>query len=324
MVAGVRLTQEDFTERIKELVGEDYTVKSEYKNTGTKVKMTHNTCGRDMDVTPRAFYKGSRCKYCVSGVSTKDTEWMKYKMYELVGDEYELKGEYTRSKDKTKVKHTECGYVWEVTPDNFIRRRSRCPKCSGNARTDTKGFKERLAKMFSGEYTTEDKYINARTKMSITHTECGNDWMIAPDTLLNNGVGCPTCKESRGERLIRTYLEEIGENYIRQKTFEGCVNKKELPFDFYLPKYNMCIEYDGIQHYEPVRFGGRDITKAKESYEKVKRNDKTKTRFCESKGIHLLRVPYYHTEIEVKDAIKTHITMRSNVESPTPKRRIMI
>ena len=24
-----------------------------------------------------------------------------------------------------------------------------------------------------------------------------------------------------------------------------------LPFDFYLPEYNICIEYDGIQHFIP-------------------------------------------------------------------------
>ena len=32
-----------------------------------------------------------------------------------------------------------------------------------------------------------------------------------------------------------------------------------MPFDFYLPKHNICIEYDGKQHFEPIDiFGGED------------------------------------------------------------------
>ena len=31
-----------------------------------------------------------------------------------------------------------------------------------------------------------------------------------------------------------------------------------MQLDFYLPEYNMCIEYDGIQHFESVTFFGGD------------------------------------------------------------------
>ena len=62
----------------------------------------------------------------------------------------------------------------------------------------------------------------------------------------------------------------------------------QLPFDFYLPKYNSCIEFDGIQHYEPVEhFGGQ------ESYDYTVKHDKIKNEYCKNNGILLLRIPYY-------------------------------
>lgn len=37
------------------------------------------------------------------------------------------------------------------------------------------------------------------------------------------------------------------------------MDKKPLPFDFYLPEYNLCIEFQGIQHFQPVPyFGGQE------------------------------------------------------------------
>jgi len=51
-----------------------------------------------------------------------------------------------------------------------------------------------------------------------------------------------------------SYLLDI--EYIKQKRFEKCRNKLPLPFDFYLPNENICIEYDGIQHFKPIDYFG--------------------------------------------------------------------
>ena len=41
-------------------------------------------------------------------------------------------------------------------------------------------------------------------------------------------------------------------NYIREKRFKDCKNIKPLPFDFYLPEKNICIEYDGEHHFKSI------------------------------------------------------------------------
>lgn len=67
-----------------------------------------------------------------------------------------------------------------------------------------------------------------------------------------------------------------------------------LPFDFYIPEKNMCIEFNGIQHYEPsIFFGGE------ESYKKRKNNDKIKQKFCKKNKI-ILKIINYKDNIEKK------------------------
>jgi very-short-patch-repair endonuclease len=59
---------------------------------------------------------------------------------------------------------------------------------------------------------------------------------------------CPICRESKGEKEISRYLEQLNIPFIRQKRFDSCRDKKPLPFDFFLPALNTLIEFDGIQH----------------------------------------------------------------------------
>lgn len=78
---------------------------------------------------------------------------------------------------------------------------------------------------------------------------------------------CPYCKISSGESEIKKVLDSKNIDYNREYKFSGCKGpKKSLPFDFYLPDYNMCIEYDGEQHFRLVhRFGGEDNFKKRQN-----------------------------------------------------------
>lgn len=102
-----------------------------------------------------------------------------------------------------------------------------------------------------------------------------------------NGAGCPICRESKGERNIREFLLENNIKFIRQHKFPNCRNMRPLPFDFYLPQNNICIEYHGIQHYEPVKyFGGNNRFINQEI------NDRIKLNYCIDNNINLIIVKY--------------------------------
>ena len=66
-----------------------------------------------------------------------------------------------------------------------------------------------------------------------------------------------------------------------------------MPFDFYLPDYNACIEYDGQQHFEPIDFFGGE-----EKFKKTIQRDEIKTNYCLVNNIRLLRIRYDENVIE--------------------------
>jgi very-short-patch-repair endonuclease len=100
-------------------------------------------------------------------------------------------------------------------------------------------------------------------------------------------LGCESYRTSYGERRIQEFLISNKIEFIREKKFKSCVNIKELPFDFYLPDYNVCIEYDGEHHFHVVsKYGGVEYL------EKVKVNDSIKTKWCDENKVKLLRIHY--------------------------------
>ena len=103
----------------------------------------------------------------------------------------------------------------------------------------------------------------------------------------NDFLGTNNKNESSGEIRIETYLKDNNINYEKQKSLPGCKWKYPLKFDFYLPDSNICIEYDGIQHYRPIsKFGGI------ESFEDSKIRDFIKDNYCRSNDIKLIRIKY--------------------------------
>ena len=131
---------------------------------------------------------------------------------------------------------------------------------------------------------------------SIIEIWCGNpnhnSYEVRFDVFKGNkekeGTRCPYCNESKGEKRINSFLLKNNINYLIQYRFEDCKFKYTLPFDFYLPKYNCCIEFDGGQHYKIVDwFGGLD------GFVDTKIRDTVKNIYCQQNNIKLIRIPYW-------------------------------
>ena len=161
-----------------------------------------------------------------------------------------------------------------------------CPSCSGLKKHDNFSFIEK-SKTIHGEkydYTLVD-YKSYENKVKIICPIHG----VLEQTPHNHlsGAGCPICFESKGERNITKLLIDNEIKYIRQHRFKDCRDKTPLPFDFYLPEHNTCVEYDGRQHFESIiKWGGETglIDRQKK--------DKIKTEYCEAHNIKLIRVSY--------------------------------
>jgi len=97
-------------------------------------------------------------------------------------------------------------------------------------------------------------------------------------------------------------LKENNIKFEEQKTFIGCKNKKKLKFDFYLLDYNICIEYDGEQHFQKCWFDKNDTN----LFIRQKR-DLIKTTFCQQNDIYLIRITYKDNIEEKLQWIMNHL-----------------
>jgi hypothetical protein len=107
------------------------------------------------------------------------------------------------------------------------------------------------------------------------------------------GSGCPKCNSSRGETLVRLILEKHNIVYDEQKKFEDLIHKNNLRCDFYLPEYDTVIEYNGLQHYEPIAvFGGIN------GLIQTQKRDLIKYVYLESNKIKLIIIRYDNNDVE--------------------------
>ena len=93
---------------------------------------------------------------------------------------------------------------------------------------------------------------------------------------------------SNGERAAESIFKKYNYVYEHQKRFDDCRDKYTLPFDFYLPAYNLVVEIMGEQHEHPVVvFGGQ------EKFEIQIRHDKMKRDYLVVHDINILDIWYY-------------------------------
>ena len=96
--------------------------------------------------------------------------------------------------------------------------------------------------------------------------------------------------------MYKEYLEKYGITYIIQKRFSGCKNKRALPFDVYLPDYNICIEYQGQQHYSLLTgYIHKKFTlkEQQDNFKRQQKHDKIKRNYCLKNNIQLIEIPYW-------------------------------
>ena len=196
----------------------------------------------------------------------------------------------------------QCGYTWSATPGNILCGTG-CPQCNGCMKYTQESFVEKM-RCVNDDIEVIGVYNGMHSKITCRCKMCGTIWEPYANGVIQGG-GCPTCKESYGERQIRKYLTSNHIEFVSQYKFDNCRRIKPLPFDFYLPDYNICIEYDGQQHFQDIEvFGGQD------RFVYTQENDKIKTDYCQLNNIGLVRIPFW--EINNIDNILSDVTTKQN------------
>src|SRR5699024_5814289 len=279
-----KITNEVIKERLKNKVGDEYTLVSNYKGGNRKIDLLHSICGKVYSVTPNHFfYDNTRCR-CQWNI--KQPEVFKKEFEDIAKGNYTQLSDHRRSNEKIKIKHNICDNKFYMETKSFLRGQG-CPKRYGNRVKTTEEFSKEVDELSDGSFFLESEYINNRLKVRIRHLECDGVYLVTPKDYIR-GNRCPYCKQSKGERLVRGILDKHKIQYEIEKVYDNLkVRNQSLPYDFYIPSYNLLIEYDGVQHFKPVQyFGGLKKLKSQ------KRRDNLKNLYAKENGINLLRIPY--------------------------------
>ena len=188
--------------------------------------------------------------------------------------------------DQTHKNHT-------MRISNFLSGK-RCPECfykraQQKYSTSSEEVERRISEC-GGVLLNKDNYINQTTKnLKILCPKCKKEFFTSLRNFTQHGGQlCPKCSnsnESIGESYIRAYLEKHNINFEKEKWFSDCRDQNPLPFDFYIPKMNTIIEFDGRQHF-------KETDHFSYSLKMIQKHDEIKNNYCHDHNINLIRIPY--------------------------------
>lgn len=260
---------------------------------------------------PNNFTTGNRCPYCVNQkVHPKDS----FAQYHIDNTDKDFLTKYWSDKNKidpwtippvctTKVfiKCQEHDYHndkggYHVSCANFTNGK-RCSYCVSKILHPIDSFGG--VNLYAVSYWSENNNISpfkvnksGNKKYKFICPECGIEFMrLISSITRSRNVLCDKCNSSIGEMTIYNLLTTLKINFIPQKEFDGLIGIRggNLSYDFYLPDYNLLIEYQGEQHERFIKgmHGKIDV------FHRQQEHDKRKREYAYENGYNLLEIWYY-------------------------------
>lgn len=268
---------------IKENLNSEYSLEEfVYKDVHSKSTAICKSHGKFL-TSVSMLRRGNRCPKCAFENKILNTEQFIQKCKKIWSNKYSYEKTYwTNSKCEVIITCPEHGEFNQFASNHL--KGYGCAKCKLNQRINK--FKEKANQVHNSRFDySQINYVNNKVEIGIICPKHGR-FLQRPDNHLQ-GNGCPMCSLSKGESKIIEILDNHRIKYTTQKAFENCKAKYKLRFDIWLPDYNTCIEYDGEQHYEPIKFFG-----GKNNLKKNKQYDNIKNLFCINNNINLIRINY--------------------------------
>lgn len=250
------------------------------------------------------WYGKFQCPYCnntfiaaISKVSTGNTRSCKcfqYKTHTLDITGYRS-GKLVAIRPTEKRSGTnivwqcqcDCGNTTYVASDKIHNNITKSCGCLQKDKTIIKNRYNLKGKRFGKLLVLDLDSVKNGNQIWKCQCDCGN--IVYEKTKdLNYGRYSCGCIKSKGENKIIKILIELNINFKTQFSFKKCINpktQKRMYFDFYLPDYSCCIEYDGEQHFKESDF-------FKDSLKDIQYRDSIKNEFCKNNNIKLIRIPY--------------------------------
>jgi hypothetical protein len=279
--------------------------------------------GHEYDATINNRTNGANCSYCSGQRVHKDNCLATLKP--------DLAKEWDFIKNDLTPEEVTCGSpkkVYWICPkgheyDSTISSRTNgtnCPYCSGQ-RVCQDNCLATLRPDLAKEWHPT---LNDLTPEEVT---CGSPkkvWWICPkgheyDASIwkraRRRQGCRICSYGKSEKEVGDILKIYFDKWkiLRQKkiwdSYKRYNHKRYC--DYWLERNGakIMVEYDGRQHFEPVRFANFSWKKAQKNLEKTQIKDKLDAKFCKEHGIILHRIKYNEDKEESIKRLKASLEL---------------
>lgn len=293
-----KVTTYDFVNRAKIAHNNKYNYsKVDYINNSTKVCIICPEHGEFWQ-TPNSHLRGKGCPFCKREKLRSDRRISLEEFIIRAKGIFNNKYDYSLVEIKnvmTKVKIICPTHgVFEQIPLSHLKGHG-CPKCG----FEIMGKGERLKQedfILRSIIVHGDKYNYERASYKGMHEKvniiCRKHGVFSQTPASHlSGKGCPKCSASHGELKVEEFLKQNNIEYQSQypiKLEQQMFSRNNLKIDFYLPRHNTFIEFNGIQHYEFTPA----FHKTEEDFNKQVERDKRLKQYCKDNKIKLIVIKY--------------------------------
>ncbi len=299
-----KLTTEQFIEKARAIYGSFYIYSSTvYKNSKKKVTIICPIHG-EFYQTPNDHLSGHGCSDC------GDIKCSKHKHY--TQEEWVALAKKKHNNKYTYPNTIYLGYLHEVIitcpieeHGDFLKFPIRhlagdgCNKCALIKISESKkclpdDFIRKVKERHNNKYTYDKTiYLGCIYDIIITCPVKGHGDFTKSAGQHLLGVGCPKCSKviSNGERFAFNTLNKLNYKFTSQYKLKLLNSKLYQKIDFYIEDLNLFIEYNGRQHYEPVKFSHKTTDEEVIKIFNLQKNRDQELRlFCKKNNINLLEI----------------------------------
>ncbi len=290
-------TTETFIEKAKAIFGDKYDYsKVVYNKSNQKVTIICKKHG-EFEQTPSHHLQGEQCPICAKEEALEQKRIKAHQKFirdakQIFGDKFDYsKVVYINQKTPVEIICPIHGSFF-IKPDNFLRNNSTnrygCQKCAKNHRYTLEEWKDVAHKVHKNKYNYDNikEYTNAHQIIPIICPKHGLFMQEANSHL--RGCGCPHCNMRKSQSELYFKLQD-DLNLQLEFDYKTPWSGRQM-LDIYSKDYNFAIEFNGLQHYEPIEYFGGES-----KFLNIQRLDGEKRIKCAENGCKLFEVRYNYT-----------------------------
>ena len=279
-----RKTKEEWQLESNKIHNNEFKILQEPISGQELVNVLHKNCGNILKIRLNNHLK-RYCVYC-SGKKKKTKEDCQKESDRLYNKEFTIIEYPNNIKNNCSILHKNCGSILNIPMVKHLKLENGCNKCSKKSKKTNEYWIKKCREIWNDEFEIIDYVDNVWKKVQVKHKLCGSILIKDMSNLIHSKRGCNICtRKAYGEFYIKEFFDKNNIEYITQKSFKNLINDKtgrKLKVDFYLPKYDISIEVDGVQHYKSIPHWGGD-----KSYDEQIYRDNIKNEYFGNKLIRI-------------------------------------